>query len=151
MTTYLNVEGQCETITAIVAAHPKVFKGRYPEITSPIPKGWYTLMDYFFSMLERICSDEELTSLTVCELGNLNGVLELDFDFEFPLPDDQAMRIASQIFAARNKSSVACVECGKIVEDFPEKGEEMLCTKHLNRSKSRPAGVRKSAARPPRT
>ena len=144
MTTLLNAVGQCETIAKVIAAHPKIFKGRYPERTSPIPIGWCDLIDHFFSILERRCSEEELNHIKFYELGNQHGALELDFEFQCPLPAQHEFEISALIYGLRNRSAVTCVKCGKIVEEFPETGEEALCNKHLRvkqlRSKHRVNG-----------
>lgn len=114
-------------IKNLVEAHPKVFCGKYPQVSPTIPVGWHRLLDEFCLLLEAICDEYELASLQFHSILNESSCLILNFDFACELSERKAQTIDARVFALRNRSFFSCSVCGHLVENITNPA---LCKEH---------------------
>ncbi len=111
----------------LVEAHPKVFRGKYPQVSPTVQIGWHRLLDEFCLLLEAICDENELSSLQFHRILNESGVLILNFDFCCELSERKGQTIDARVFALRNRSLFSCSVCGCLVDNLKI---PVLCQQH---------------------
>lgn len=114
-------------INNLVEAHPKVFRGRCPQVSPTVPIGWQRLLDEFCLLLEAICDENELSGLQFHRIINESGCMILNFDFGCELSERKAQTIDARVFALRNRSFFSCSICGCLVENMTN---PVLCQEH---------------------
>ena len=101
-------------IGGLVEAHPKVFRGKHPQVSLSIPSGWRGLIGEFCLLLEAICNEHELSSLRFHRIFDESGRLILDFTFDCELSEHQTRTIDARVFALGNRSVFTCSVCGSL-------------------------------------
>jgi hypothetical protein len=114
-------------IEDLMAAHPRIFRGERPHVSTSVPNGWYGLLNEFCSLLHTICAEDELSSLHVHGIIDDSGCLALEFTFECKLSETQKQTIDARVFALRNRSMFTCAICGRLAETLEIPA---LCAKH---------------------
>lgn len=117
-----------QMIGPVVKAHPRVFRGKQPQVSPTIPSGWRGLVDEFCSLLEAICDEAELSSLQFHRILEESGRLILDFTFGCELSEHQARTINARVFALGNRSVFTCSVCGRLGETLT--APPVRCTEH---------------------
>lgn len=112
-----------------VEAYIKFFRGKDLQVSPNIPVGWHGLLIEFFSLLERICDERELSSLRFYRICNESGYLVLNFEFSCELSEQKAEIIDARVFALRNRSFFSCSVCGCLAEVLTN---PVLCKEHTN-------------------
>jgi len=113
---------------SVFEAHPKVFRGKQPQVPPSIPSGWRGLVDEFCLLLEAVCDEDELSSLQFHRILEESGRLILDFTFGCELSARQARIIDARVFALSNRSVFTCFVCGRLAETLTR--PPVRCTEH---------------------
>ena len=114
-------------IEELVAAHPRVFRGKQPQASATIPSGWRGLLDEFCLLLEAICNEHELSSLQFHRILDESGCLILDLGFDCELSEHQTRTIEARVFSLRNRSVFTCCVCGCLADTL---SKPVFCKKH---------------------
>lgn len=117
-----------QMIDGLVEAHPKVFRGKPPQVSPSIPSGWRGLVDEFCLLLEAICDERELSTLEFHRVHDEFGCLMLDFTFGCELSEHQITTIDARVFALSNRSVFTCFICGRLAETLTT--PPVRCTEH---------------------
>lgn len=128
----------------LVAAHPLLFRGRFPSAMSVLPSGWYDIVDRLCSDIETVLESKGGFWIEVVQIKEKFGGLRFYYVLE-PLedlhpdlqsgpsdPDAVAARIRALVRAAQAASDTACEACGALAELRNVRGWwSTLCEAHL--------------------
>jgi len=119
-----------EVISALVEAHPKVFKGCTPEFSLSVPPGWGKLIDELCALLDLRCSEKQLQDIEIGKIGLESGALDVEIYCACELSEDLVEVIKAKLFALGTRSLFSCCICGVLVKGSQEAGATVLCKKH---------------------
>lgn len=111
----------------LVDAHPKVFRGTLPQISSTVPNGWRGLLGEFCLLLETICDERQLFALQFHSILDDSGCLILDFTFDCEVTAAQVKTLDARVFALRKRSAFTCCVCGRLTDTLTR---PVVCTEH---------------------
>lgn len=88
------------------------------------------MLDGLCGMIENVCSDDQLELFSFDEIAADRGSLVLRYRLPPGFDEARATAIGARAFALQVRSSVSCIQCGKIVKIMPLPDEPARCAHH---------------------
>ncbi len=102
------------TLSQLMDAHPKLFKGKLPRVPSENPCGWGKIVHELCAQMESELDDAELRKIRIEQIKEKFGALR--FYYSARLSKERLLHLRALVAVAEERSKQTCHACGQPAE-----------------------------------